>query len=433
MSEQGLPSGSNRPWLKPLLDLALVLLIVALGLGPRLDAARSYTLPPQAEEELYNRYAVPWSLGEGAAPREKEFPWHPLGSFTHRPPGYALFLGLVYRVAGTENWPAVRLTQAWLGAAALALLYAVGILVYGGWAGRAAGLAAALLMARYDFLLLFVGRLLSETVYLLLCLAFLALALLALRRRQPWISLAAGYVLGWANLTRPFVIFVAPGYLLWLLIAPRLEHRRRHLVLAAFGLLAAIGPVTLRNWQFHGRLIPISTNGGFTLYNSIVKVEGLSAPEDLPSEDAIDALELGELAEQGAFRQAALDYMRRHPEDLPRIFARKFRILLAAKDGHKVSHELMATPDDTWLYPLVWIGALSSLAVRPRQRWHPRLLLLLAIGSQLIVCLVTNTEARYRVPIVPLYALLAAWTPIGLLSMGRFTGSTAAVRDEVGA
>ena len=137
---------------------------------------RSYTLPPQAEEELYNRYAVPWSLGQGAEPREQAFPWHPMGSFTHRPPGYALFLGLVYRIAGTENWPAVRLTQAWMGAVALALIYALGILVYGGWAGRAAGLAAALLMARYDFLLLFVARLLSETLYLFLCLSFLSLA-----------------------------------------------------------------------------------------------------------------------------------------------------------------------------------------------------------------------------------------------------------------
>lgn len=413
MPAQGLLSGSHWRRFRPILDLALILLIVGLGLGPRLSAARSYTLPPQAEEELYNRYAVPWSLGQGAEPREQAFPWHPMGSFTHRPPGYALFLGLVYRIAGTENWPAVRLTQAWMGAVALALIYALGILVYGGWAGRAAGLAAALLMARYDFLLLFVARLLSETLYLFLCLSFLSLALLALRRKQPWLSLAAGYVLGWANLTRPFVIFVVPGYLVWLLIAPRLQRRWRHVTLAALGALLAIGPVTWRNWQFHGRLIPISTNGGFTLYNSIVKVEGLSAPEDLPSEASIDARELGELAEQGAFRQAALDYMRRHPEDLPRIFARKFRVLLAAKAGHKVSHELMATPDDPWLYPLALGGALLSLVVRPRWRWHPRLLLLLTIGSQLIVCLVTNTEARYRVPIVPLYALLAAWVLVG--------------------
>jgi len=432
MTHQGTPSGPITPRQRRLLDLAAVLLIVALGLGPRLDVARSYSLPPQAEEELYNRYAVPWSQGQGAEPREKAFPWHPLGSFTHRPPGYALFVGLVYRVAGAENWLAVRLTQAWIDTASLLLVFALGILVYGGWAGRAAGLSTALLMARYDFLLLFVGRLLSETVYLFLCLAFLVLAFMALGRRQPRLSLAAGYLLGWANLTRPFVIFLVPGYLLWLLVAPHLEHRRRHLLLAFLGVTLAIGPVTWRNWQFHGRFIPISSNGGFTLYNSIAKVEGLSAPEDLPTEASIDARELGELAEQAAFRDAALTYMRRHPEDLPRIFARKVRVLLAAKAGHKVSHELMSTPDDPWLYPLVLGGALLSLLLRPRWRWHPRLLLLLAIGSQLAICLITNTEARYRVPIVPLFTLLAVGLPIGWL-VGRREAAAAVMPKEAGA
>ena len=61
MPAQGLLSGSHWRRFRPILDLALILLIVGLGLGPRLSAARSYTLPPQAEEELYNRYAVPWS------------------------------------------------------------------------------------------------------------------------------------------------------------------------------------------------------------------------------------------------------------------------------------------------------------------------------------------------------------------------------------
>ncbi len=396
------------------IDLAALGLIVALGLPPRLEAARAYTAPPQAEEELYNRYAVPWAQGQGAEPREKAFPWHPLGSFTHRPPGYALFLGVIYRAAGVENWPAVRLTQAWIDTASLLLLYALGILVWGGLGGRAVGLAAALLMARYDFLLSFVGRLLSETVYLFLGLSFLTLALLARRGGRSWLSFLAAYVLGWANLTRPFVIFLVPGYLLWLLVAPRLQGRWRHLAAASLGIALAIGPVTWRNWRFHGRLIPISSNSGFTLYNSIVKVEGLSAPQDLPTEESIDALGLGELEEQAAFRRAALDYMRAHPEDLPRIFGRKLRVFLAAKEGHKVSHALMHTPWDAWLYPTVLFGALLSLLIRPRRDWHARLLLQLAVASQVLVCLVTNTEARYRVPLVPLLTLL---TLGGLLSL----------------
>lgn len=410
---------SRRRWL--LLDLALAALVFGLSLGPRLEIARAYQAPLQSEERLYNRYAVPWSQGLGAEPREKPFPWHPYGSFTHRPPGYVLFVGGIYRAAGVENVAAVREVQAWLDAGSMVLVYLIGILIFGGWAGRAVGLSAALLSARYDFLMLFVARILSEVLYLALCLAFLALALWAVRRGAPWLSFLAAFALGWANLVRPFVIFVLPGLLLWLAIAPRLERRGRHLALAALGMLLAIGPVTWRNWQFHGQLIPISTNSGFTLFHSLSDVEGLSAPEELPTEEEIDALGLGEIAEQAAFRQAALDYMRRHPGDLPAIIGRKVTVLLAAKGGHRISHELMVTPDDPWLYPLVLAGALVSLFVRPRFAWHPRLLVLGTIASQYLVSLLANAEVRYRVPVVPLLALLAAWVIWGPLDawLGR--------------
>jgi len=405
------------PRLRPLVDGVVALALLLVALGPRLAIARSYDVPLQSEERLYNRYAVPWALGEGAAPREKDLPWHPLGSFTHRPPGYTLLLGVIYRVAGVENFAAVREAQAWLDAASVALVYALGALVFGGRPGRAVGLTAALLMAQYDFSMLFVARLLSEVAYLWLGLAFLILALVAIRRDRPALTLAAAFTLGWANLFRPFLLPLLPGYLVWLALAPRATRRRSHLAFALLGMLLAIGPVTWRNWTFHQRIILISTNSGYTLYQSLANVEDLSAPADLPSEASIDALALGEVEEQAAFRRAAVGYLRRYPGDIPKIFARKLTVLWAAKGGHKISHELMVTPDDPWLYPLVAIGALASLAVRPRHAWHARLLVLGAILSQYLVSLLANAEVRYRVPIVPLLAVLAAWSLWGLVDL----------------
>ncbi len=411
-----------------LLDLALIAVVCLAGLGPRLAIARSYAEPLQSEERLYNRYAVPWALGEGAEPREKYLPWHPYGSFTHRPPGYALFVGTVYRLAGIENHAAVREAQAWIDTSSLGLVYVIGLLLFGGWLGRAVGLTAALAVARYDFMMLFVARLLSEVVYLWLCLAFVVLALVALRRDRVAVTLAAAFVLGWANLTRPFVIFVAPGLVAWWLLAPRVPWARRwrHAVAAAVGVALAMAPVTLRNWQFHERLILISTNSGFTLYQSLANVPDLSAPADLPTEEDIDALGLGEVDEQAAFRRAALDYMQRHPEDLPKVFGRKLHVLWAAKGGHKISHELMVTPDDPWLYPLVLLGAVASLFVRPRVAWHPRLLVAGTILSQYLVSLIANAEVRYRVPVVPLLAVLAAWAAWGAVDAWRRRRGSAA-------
>jgi hypothetical protein len=374
-----------------------------------------------------------------------------------------LFLGSVYRAAGIENFAAVRLLQAWMDAASVLLVFGIGSLIFGGWAGRAVGFTAGLAMAQYDFLMLFVARLLSETLYTFLCLIFVILALLALRwgygatssaldsggdpsgpdpgavgsrlagshsvesrlaravrrlprgKLAPALTLGAAIALGLANITRPFMIFVLPGYLLWLVLAPRLPRRRAHLVMACLGMLLTVAPVTLRNWQFHQRFILISTNSGFTLYKSLTEAEGLEAPEEIRSEESIDALGLGEVAEQATFRQAALDYMRAHPADVPKIYSRKLRMLWDAKGGHRISHELMVTPDDEWLYHLVLIGALLSWLIRPRFAWHPRLLLTGSIASQYLVSLIANAEVRYRLPIAPLLAILAAWLLWGLV------------------
>jgi 4-amino-4-deoxy-L-arabinose transferase-like glycosyltransferase len=399
-----------------LLDLVLILIVFLVALGPRLAIAQDYSEEPQSEEELYNRYAVAWASHEGAQPREKFLPWHPLGSFTHRPPAYVLFIGAIYRLAGMENYAAVRMVQAWLDAGSMVLLYLLGVLVFGGLVGRAVGLTAAIATARYDFLMLFVGRILSESLYLWLTLVFLVLAIVALRRGWPLLTLVAAFVLGWANLTRPFLIFVLPGYLLWLAIAPRLKRRWRHVALAIIGMVLAIGPVTLRNWQFHHQFILISTNSGPTLYNSLTDVEGLSAPEELGTREEVKDLELPEIEESAEFQRRALNYMRRHPGDLPAIFGRKVRILLAAKGGHTISHVLMVTPDDEWFYPLVLVGAALAFVVRPRRHWHTRLLIYGVIVSQLLVSLLANAEVRYRVPVVPLLALLSAWLVWGLIA-----------------
>lgn len=413
-------------------DLVLAIALALVAWGPRAQTARTYDEPIQSEERLYNRYAAPWALGAGTEPREKVFPWHPLGSVTHRPPGYVLFVGLVYRLAGVENFSAVRWAQVGLDLSSVLLVYVAGVLLFAGWGGRFVGFAAGLATARYDFLYLHVARLLSETLFVWAALLFLVLALLAVRKRSLPLTFLAAYVLGWANLVRPFLIFVLPAYALWLLLAPGLDRRRRHAGVAVLAMALAILPVTWRNWQFHGQLIPISTNSGYTLFKSISEVEDLAAPEDLGTEEEVDALGLGEVAEQAEFRRRALDYMRKHPAELPKIYGRKVQTLLAAKGGHKISHVLMVTPVDAWLYPLVLLGALLSLAVRPRTAWHGRLLVWALLLSQVLVCLLANAEARYRVPLVPLLALLTAWAAWGIgAGIGGRLRTWAAFADTV--
>ena len=398
-----------------ILDVILCGVIFVFAVLPRLELAASYDEAPQSEEELYNRYAVPWAQGEGAEPREKFLPWHPLGSFTHRPPAYVLFVGSIYRFAGIENFAAVRNTQALMDASSMVLLYVLGVLVFGGLTGRFTGLTAALGVASYDFIALFVTRLLSETLFIFLMMLSIVLALAALRRKTTVLTFLAAFVLGWSNLTRPFLLFMLPGYVLWLAIAPQypehtwIENKRKHVVAALLGMALALVPVMVRNWQFHDQFIFMSTNSGFTLYHSLTDVEGLTAPEALGTKDEVKALDLPETEEAAEFRRRAVDYLVEHPEDWVKIMRRKVVVLLAAKDGHKISHVLMNTPDDSWFYPLVLIGGLLGIFVRPLLHLHARLLIYGYILSQVLVSLMANAEVRYRVPVIPLLALMGAW------------------------
>lgn len=411
-----------------MLDVAVVVALFLVALPSRLNIASSYSEPIQSEEELYNRYAVPWAQGEGATPREKPFPWHPLGSLTHRPPGYVLFVGSVYRIAGIENFAAVRRTQAVLDAVSVALLYVLGALLFSGLTGRLVGASAALGMSFYDFSALFVGRILSETLFTFLMLAGLILAIAGLRRKAAWITFLAAFVLSWATLTRPFLLFLLPALVFWIAMAPAypsptwLANKRSHVRAALLGIALAIVPIVWRNYQFHGTFIPISTNGGFTLYQSLVGSDVLTAPDELGTKDEVEALELGEVAEAAEFQRRAVDYLVAHPGDVPAVLARKVRVLLAAKEGHKISHVLMNTPDDAWFYPLVLaLGSLGVL-IRPFLNVHARLLIYAAIASQVLVSLLANAEVRYRVPVVWLLALLAAWAVWGTVDLvvGRF-------------
>jgi hypothetical protein len=289
-----------------------------------------------------------------------------------------------------------------------------------------AGASAGLVMARYDFILMFTARLLSETLFTWLMLGALVVAVVAARRGSALLTFLAAVLMGAANITRPFLLFLLPAYFLWILIAPGRQRgdaprsglfawrsRRGQAAAALLGMLLSIGSVTLRNYQFHGQFVLISTNGGYTLWNGLKNVEGLTAPEELGTEDDVKNMDLGEIATAAEFQRRAVTYLRRHPGDLIVVMRRRIRILLAAKGGYKISHVLMVTPDDERIYPWALVLAALGLFVRPRRGWHPRLLILAAIGSQVAISLAANAEVRYRVPIVPLLLILAAWAVWG--------------------
>lgn len=394
-----------RRWRGLALDILLAVVIFFVALSPRVAVAQAYTEAPQSEEKLYDRYAWPWAQGLGTEPRETPFPWHPLGSFTHRPPAYGLLLGIIYRVFG-HDFGAARVVQAVIGALACVLTFVIGRQVANRWVG----LAAALIAAGYSFLIGFSARLMSEPLFILLLLLMIALLLWARASGRLLILLAACYVLGWANLTRGVLLLpFIPLLVVWLWFIP--AFRRRYwaaLGIVALGLLLSIGPVTLRNYQFHGRFLLISSNGGQAFYHGMDTIPGLSAPDELPSLDDVKNRKLAELDEDVAFRNLKLAYLSRHPGDILPILNYQREQFLSAEQGYKISDVVIPTPEDPLAWPLLLLGGVLSVFLIPNA-YLKRALLYIVILSLMTMDFAFHMETRFRLPLAPILAVLGCW------------------------
>jgi 4-amino-4-deoxy-L-arabinose transferase-like glycosyltransferase len=107
-----------------------------------------------------------------------------------RPPVYPLFLAGTYAVFGAENFTAVKIAQALLGAFICVLIYGLAFLL----SGPRTALGSAAACAVYPPLVIYTGILQSETLFTVLLLLF-ALALVLVRDHSArWPIAAAGII-----------------------------------------------------------------------------------------------------------------------------------------------------------------------------------------------------------------------------------------------
>jgi arylsulfatase A-like enzyme/4-amino-4-deoxy-L-arabinose transferase-like glycosyltransferase len=201
-----------------------------------------------------------WVLHDDPAIRPVDYPQYP-GAW--QPPGQIAFMAAVMALPG-GGLGLVKIAQVLLGALSVWLVYALGR----AWIGHREGLLAAWICALYPNLVAFTHYLWSETLFSFLLLA----ALFCLTRREdpPRLGDAAlaGLLLGLAALTRAtlfYVLLVLPFWLAW-------AHRRAWRPALAAGALVAlvatlvIVPWSLRNTRLHGGFVWIETNSSYNLW-----------------------------------------------------------------------------------------------------------------------------------------------------------------------
>ncbi len=189
-----------------------------------------------------------------------------------RPPGYATFLAGVYATL-RRSFFAAQLVQNALTSLACVLLALASSALVGARAGLLAGFIAALSPH-----LGFVSNLVLPDALSALP---LVAALLLLSRAHPdraarwWWSAGAGALVGLGVWLRPNVVLLAPLLSLVLLIVSR-DWRRGlgHAVALAGSAVAAVAPITVRNYVIFHELVPVSINGGLTFWQGVADAGG---------------------------------------------------------------------------------------------------------------------------------------------------------------
>lgn len=351
-----------------------------------------------------------------------------------RPPGYPAFVAGALAIAG-GSLRAARLVQ--IGAALLgvALLAAI---VRQRFGPRAAAISA--LLVAVDPTLVFYSHLFwSETLVATLLLGVVfGLDRFDLVRRDAWL-VATGAVLGAAVLTRDMLLFFVPVVVAWTWLVPGLSPRiaLRRALLVLVPVLLVVAPWMLRNQALLGRPLLLSTNSWYPLAvgNLIPRDRVLGMGDEnrafVPAYYDVP----GELARAAFAREAALRAIaERQPGWIFRKLARNTYYLFST------ASQLQRFVKEDWLasgwrdvgrrlvrveitfYLLQMTLGLVALWLVPGGR--VKLLVVALLLFHWAVYVVANATNRFRVPLLPFFALYSG--PL-LLGYGR-RGRTAAWR-----
>jgi len=349
-------------------------------------------------------------------------PWP--GALT-RPPLYPGLLAVVYWLCGVKL-TAAYVFHALLGGLTCVLTCLLGRRLF----DRRVGLAAGIVVALYGPMIFFDMRRLASGLVVLCYLAVLLLAVRAAARRTPLSWLACGIATGVAALARPSI---APFFLIvltaWIIVQAGRERRWRARLLAltalASGSVLPIVPVTVRNYLACGEFIPVAALSGLNLYiGNNPEWQRTIALRPGPGWNTLTRLPHanGQVSHTGIeayFRGRVTDYVRNQPGDFLAGLLRKTRLYFNARevprnfDLHTHRRFSRSLSTLVWqmgpfafpfgvLLPLAVVGFAAGCRQRP-QCWLAMGFVAAAAGS---VILFFNAS-RYRMPIVPVLAVLA--------------------------
>ncbi len=370
-----------------------------------------------------------WGLAVAAGERFMEGPYF-------RGPLYPWLLGMIYWAFGDGNL-APRIIQIIIGSLNCVLVYLIGCLAFERRVGILAGFAAA----TYWLFPYFESELLVVTLVVFLDLVLLSLLLHAGRKDRWWLWLLSGIALGVSAVARPSILIFVPVVALWLVMLYYAQWRRLLGFGAslAVGMIVTIAPVTIRNAVVgHDRVLVSSTAGVNFFIGNNPQSDGMSAiVPGTPAEFWPGIEAQNQRAEEAAGHPLKASEISAYYFDQAFAFFRAQPQAAAAnllkKLGYFWSHWEVSNNQDirfvtgnfapiTRFLPLSFaiVAPLGLLGLLLSLRRSRTLLPLWGfVVSYMLGVVAFFVTARYRLPVVPILIVLAAFATCWIIDQLR--------------
>ncbi|GEO42863.1 hypothetical protein SAE02_70110 [Skermanella aerolata] len=412
-----------------------LILAAVLFLAPRIGWMLAVDAAPMSDQLWYFERAVGMLNGEGYAVQGQPTAFWPVG--------YPAFLAGLFAVFG-PSLEAAKIANLVLSGIAMVFVYRIARRATG---SETAARAALLLAVLYPTQIFYTELLYSELLFTALLLAGTDLLLGAAETRRRWVAVAAaGFCFGLASLVKTQGLLL-PGLLVaGALVLRRIGFRQAVLtgLVAYAACLAVTAPWTMRNWEVLGQPVLISTNGGFNLYmgnnpwNRWGNYMWPAPPEFTEATENLNILKAipDELALNAKLNRLAMDYIRDNPvEAAKRIPYKLYQFFrfdtlplaqaeIGAKRNGRDVHALVtavAPVAEIWHWAMMWSAFLFPvlfwLARRPADAALAAFLPVAYFGA---ITAVFFGEARFNLPLLPLYPVLAVCIAGGFLHRVRW-------------
>jgi len=342
-----------------------------------------------------------------------------------RAPFYIYLLGGIFSIFG-KSILVGRIFGHLIGLAVVALTYSTAKDIF----SKKVAVIAALVYSLNPIALYFESELLVDSLFaalILLSINFFFKQFEDSRIRWPILT---GIALGLAAITRPLILPMIPLYIIWLAVFKWSSgYSIKNLGVMIIFIVLIITPVTLRNYIIGNDFVLIASSGGINFYiGNNEKADGLSAvmPPPLGADWTMEDIEY--LAEKSIGRNLSAseisDYwlgqgwqwIKNNTGDFYELYIKKLYYLLNAREiSNNRNIDLFFgkfpyfryNPIKTGIiYPLALIG-IAGLILSGRAS-KKRLFLILFILLYALTISFFFINARFRLPILPIAAILAS-------------------------